>query len=119
MSTKIPKKPVRKRFDAADIKAVVDVLQQDELWPYFDRDKGALPHWKVFREKLESRYVSGTTPEISVVPTSSGTASIHVALGGLQIPAGSEVIVPPITDMGTIMPVICLLYTSPSPRDRG
>lgn len=41
-----------------------------------------------------------------VATTSSGTASIHTALGGGLIPAGSEVILPPITDAGTVFPII-------------
>ncbi|MBM4078075.1 MAG: hypothetical protein FJ272_02360 [Planctomycetes bacterium] len=35
----------------------------------------------------------------------SGTSSIFVALGALQLDCGSEVIVPPITDPGGVMPV--------------
>ena len=34
------------------------------------------------------------------------TSSIQVALGGLQVPAGSEVIVTPITDPGTVTPIL-------------
>lgn len=38
----------------------------------------------------------------------SGTNAIYCALGGLQIDALSEVIVPPITDPGGVMPVVLL-----------
>jgi hypothetical protein len=44
-----------------------------------------------------------------MVPTSSRTASIHVALGGLIIPAKREAIIPPITEIGTVMPIILLI----------
>ncbi|MBN1809426.1 MAG: DegT/DnrJ/EryC1/StrS family aminotransferase [Planctomycetes bacterium] len=40
------------------------------------------------------------------IATSSGTASIHVALGALDVGVGDEVIVPPITDQGTIIGVL-------------
>jgi len=37
-----------------------------------------------------------------VVACSSGTAAVHIAAASLNLPAGSEVIVPAITDMGTL-----------------
>jgi len=40
------------------------------------------------------------------VASTSGTAAVHVALGALDLNPGDEVIVPPITDMGTIIPIL-------------
>ncbi|MEX2683295.1 MAG: DegT/DnrJ/EryC1/StrS family aminotransferase [Candidatus Sigynarchaeota archaeon] len=40
------------------------------------------------------------------IPTSSGTAAIHAAIGALEIPPGKEVITSPITDMGTLIGVL-------------
>jgi len=40
------------------------------------------------------------------VASTSGTAAIHVALGALGVSPGEEVITSPITDMGTIYPII-------------
>jgi len=40
------------------------------------------------------------------VATTSGTAAIHVALGALDLNPGDEVITAPITDMGTVIPII-------------
>lgn len=40
------------------------------------------------------------------VAVSSGTAAVHTALGALNLDAGSEVITTPITDMGSISPII-------------
>lgn len=40
------------------------------------------------------------------VATSSGTASIHTAMIALGISPGDEVIVPPITDMGSLIPIL-------------
>ena len=100
-----PKPNSRKRFDEADRAAVAETLKQDELWPYMPNSDGK-NYWHDFRGKLEAYYSHKSKIAAKAIPASSGTAAIHVALGGLQIPAGSEVIVPPITDIGTIMPVI-------------
>ena len=40
------------------------------------------------------------------VASTSGTAAIHVALGGLDLEPGDEVITAPITDLGTVIPII-------------
>jgi perosamine synthetase len=41
-----------------------------------------------------------------VVPSTSGTSAIHVALGTINPEPGSEVIVTPISDMGSVAPII-------------
>ena len=38
----------------------------------------------------------------------SGTSALYVALGALKLPVGGEVVVPPITDPGGVMPVALL-----------
>ncbi|HWL53172.1 MAG TPA: DegT/DnrJ/EryC1/StrS family aminotransferase [Chthoniobacteraceae bacterium] len=38
--------------------------------------------------------------------TSSGTAAIHTALAALDLPPGSEVVCPPITDPGAVSPIL-------------
>lgn len=101
----LPPNPTRKRFDTEDAKIVIEALNQQELWPY-PQEQDQTNYWVGLRRELEERYSHQSGRTLSLVPASSGTAAIHIALGGLQIPAGSEVIVPPITDMGTIMPVI-------------
>ncbi len=40
------------------------------------------------------------------ITSTSGTTSIHVALGALDLQPGDEVITSPITDMGTIFPIL-------------
>ena len=40
--------------------------------------------------------------------TSSGTAAIHSALGALRLELYAEVISPPITDPGAVMPIVWL-----------
>lgn len=40
------------------------------------------------------------------VASSSGTAAVHIALGALDLNPGDEVITAPITDLGTIIPIL-------------
>src|SRR6185503_10744414 len=40
------------------------------------------------------------------VASTSGTAAIHVALGALDLNPGDEVITAPVTDLGTIIPIL-------------
>ena len=40
------------------------------------------------------------------VSSTSGTAAIHIALGALDLNPGDEIITAPITDMGTIIPIL-------------
>ena len=39
-------------------------------------------------------------------PCSSGTASLHIAVAALRLRPGEEVIVPPITDMGSVIGIL-------------
>lgn len=40
------------------------------------------------------------------VPASSGTAALHLAVAAVDPEPGDEVIVPPLTDMGTVFPIL-------------
>jgi len=60
-----------------------------------------------FAEALGGGYADGVN---------SGTNAVFVALGALQLEPGSEVIVPPITDPGGVMPV-AVLNCVPVPAD--
>ncbi|MGP9819816.1 DegT/DnrJ/EryC1/StrS family aminotransferase [Salinarimonas sp. NSM] len=99
-------KPTPIRFDLNDAAQVVAALAGQELWPYSRGGSPARNLWEEARAALERGFGASPHDPLWAVPASSGTAAIHVALGGLRIPAGSEVVVPPITDMGTVMPVI-------------
>ncbi len=50
--------------------------------------------------------VAKTYETVGAVASTSGTASIHVALGILGLEPGDEVITTPITDMGSIIPIL-------------
>lgn len=101
--------PKQERFKKSDFDAVIEALNQQELWPYrtASEKKDKEPSlWERSIATLENYYSQKSERNLRAVAASSGTAAIHVALGGLQIPAGTEVIMPPITDMGTVTPVI-------------
>ncbi|HVK04782.1 MAG TPA: DegT/DnrJ/EryC1/StrS family aminotransferase [Armatimonadaceae bacterium] len=55
--------------------------------------------------QLEEEFAAKHGAKFAVTCT-SGTAAIHIALIALGISPGDEVIVPPITDMGTLAPVL-------------
>ncbi|MEP4247364.1 DegT/DnrJ/EryC1/StrS family aminotransferase [Tateyamaria sp.] len=101
--TKIGK---RERFGSEERSLLGEALEAQDLWPYvYGNDRR---HFIGDAEDALRAYFGAKTDEDPpfVVPTCSGTSSIQVALGGLRIPAGSEVILPPITDIGTVMPII-------------
>lgn len=56
-------------------------------------------------KKFESEFAKRMGVKHGVAST-SGTAAIHVALGALGVSPGDEVITSPITDMGTIIPIL-------------
>jgi perosamine synthetase len=58
---------------------------------------------KVFQ--LEQQFAEHHGAKFAVA-TSSGTASIHAAMIATGLSPGDEVIVPPITDMGSIIPIL-------------
>lgn len=84
-----------KRFGAEELAQVTEALEQQTLF-YWAGEKV-----KTFCAKLAEMYGSQYC-----VATSSGTAAIHTALGALDVTEGDEVIVPPITDMGTLIGVL-------------
>lgn len=47
-----------------------------------------------------------TYPAKWLMPTSSCTAALHVAVSALQLPPGSEIITSPITDMGSVIGIL-------------
>lgn len=85
----------RTPFDAAELRLVRDALVSQNLCcidgqmvPAFER---------AFAELHDVPYAVAST---------SGTAAIHVALGAIDLEPGDEVITAPITDLGTIIPII-------------
>lgn len=83
------------RYGAAEREQLQEALDQQTL--FYAQGK------KV--KTLEERFAAKNGVRFAV-STSSGTASIHAALIALGISPGDEVIVSPITDMGSVIPIL-------------
>ncbi|MFH0922282.1 MAG: DegT/DnrJ/EryC1/StrS family aminotransferase [Fibrobacterota bacterium] len=84
-----------KRFGEPELAYLKEALDQNTLFYY----KGNMV--KRFVRKFADMYGFK-----HCVATSSGTASIHVALSAIGLSVGDEVIVPPITDQGSIIGIL-------------
>ncbi len=92
--------PRRIVVGTADRNALLALLDRElESGGGFDRYGGAEvdAYEREFAQHVGAAY--GTS-------ASSGTAAIHTALGALRLEPGSEVISPPITDPGAVMPIV-------------
>ena len=89
------------RFGKEELQNLEEALNQNTLFYWFGNMT------KRFTQKFADLY--GVK---HCVATSSGTASIHVALGACGVGPGDEVITSPITDMGS---VIGILYQNAVP----
>jgi dTDP-4-amino-4,6-dideoxygalactose transaminase len=87
--------PTRKPFGQEELKEVQEALASGNLFYASGQ--------KVYGFLEEFRRTFGVS---GVVPSTSGTAAIHVAVGALDLEPGDEVLVPPVTDMGSVAPII-------------
>lgn len=85
----------RRRWDARELDNLKRALEQTSLFYW----NGELTTELV--EKFRGYY-----PLKHIVPCSSGSAALHVAVAAAGLKPGDEVIVPPITDMGTVIGVL-------------
>ncbi len=81
----------RKRHGDLEKRLLAEVIDSDVLFYFLGS--------KVFEFQRRFAEMYGMK---HCIACSSGTAAMHIAVGALQIPAGSEVIVPAITDMGSL-----------------
>src|SRR5690349_16594052 len=84
-----------KKYGEDDLKELKEALDQGSL--FYAHGKKVKQLEEEFAGKMGFKYG---------VATSSGTATLHTAIMAAGISPGDEVIVPPITDMGTIVPVM-------------
>lgn len=84
-----------KRFGEAELNNLKEALSQNTLF-----------YWSGNMTKRLCAKFAELYGEKYCVATSSGTASIHVALGALGIGPGDEVITSPITDKGSIIGIL-------------
>ena len=87
--------PQRQRWGEAELARLTDMLRQSSLFYWKGPQTTAL--LDEFRRQYPLKYC---------FPSSSGTSAIHVAILALRLRPGDEVIVPPITDMGTVIGIL-------------
>jgi dTDP-4-amino-4,6-dideoxygalactose transaminase len=91
--------PVRRHFDGREQRAANRVLKREA------RIGGAVIYQGVEEEaycRAFADYMGGGYADA----VNSGTNAIYIALRALDLPPGSEVIVPPTSDAGGVMPVV-------------
>ncbi|HRE07654.1 MAG TPA: DegT/DnrJ/EryC1/StrS family aminotransferase [Opitutaceae bacterium] len=93
--------PRPRRWGAAELARLTAMVEQESLF-----------YWKGPQSTALLDAFRGHYPLRHAFPCSSGTAALHVAVAALRLEPGAEVIVPPITDMGS---VIGLLYQQAVP----
>lgn len=97
MPIRIKPFPVRThRFGLDEIQAITAALQRNELW-YWHENSFVEAATKAAAEKFGVPFC---------VATSSGTASLHVAIAAARLQPGMEVVTTPITDAGTINAIL-------------
>jgi len=84
-----------KRFGIEEVRELVEALEQNTL--FYHNGSKVKQFLRDFNELYGVSYC---------VATSSGTASIHTALGACGITVGDEVITSPITDQGTLIGIL-------------
>ena len=84
-----------RRFGEDELNELREALDQNTL--FYAHGKKTRQFEEAFAARYQARHC---------VATSSGTASIHTALAAVGIGAGDEVMVSPITDMGSIIGIL-------------
>jgi dTDP-4-amino-4,6-dideoxygalactose transaminase len=87
--------PDRRPFGADDAQQVLEALEQQTL--FFPGGRKVYEFEKKFGELYGVRHV---------VTSTSGTSAIHVALGALNPEPGDQIITTPVSDMGTVAPIV-------------
>jgi dTDP-4-amino-4,6-dideoxygalactose transaminase len=87
--------PQPKRWGAPELERLTAMVEQPSLFYWKGPQTTALVD--EFRRQYPLKYC---------LPCSSGTASLHVAVSALRLRPGDEVIVPPISDMGSYIGIL-------------
>lgn len=91
-----PFPPRPPRYDGREREYLGQALDHGELF-YWQQDGFTTRFLREACSVFGARYA---------VAASSGTAALHTAVGGLGIRPGAEVVTSPITDMGTLIPIL-------------
>ncbi len=84
-----------RKWGYAELREIIDVFESGQYYRY--GGSKVQDFEKAFRRAYGARHAVAST---------SGTAAIHVALGMLNPEPGSEIITGPITDLGSIVPIL-------------
>lgn len=87
--------PGRDPFGPADLEQLRSVIEQQTA--FFPTGTKVYQFERRFRELYGVGHATAST---------SGTAAIHVAVGALNLEPGDEVITTPLSDMGTVAPIV-------------
>jgi dTDP-4-amino-4,6-dideoxygalactose transaminase len=87
--------PARPKFGLKDVEHLLEALEQGTL--FFAIGKKVYEFQRRFAETFGVKYAVAST---------SGTSAIHVAVGSINPEPGSEIITTPISDMGTVAPIL-------------
>lgn len=87
--------PQRKTYGIEEAQQVIEALNSQDL--FFATAKKVYQFLNEFRKLYNIKHATAST---------SGTSAIHVALGALNLEPGDEVITTPISDMGTVAPIL-------------
>ncbi|MCC6416229.1 MAG: DegT/DnrJ/EryC1/StrS family aminotransferase [Opitutaceae bacterium] len=87
--------PLPRRFGPAELDRLTAMVEQRSLFYWQGPQTGALG--VEFRKHYPFKHI---------FPCSSGSASLHIAVASLRLKPGDEIIVSPITDMGSVIGII-------------
>ena len=87
--------PSTPRWGNIELKQLGEMLKQNTLF-----------YWKGPQNELLKQRFKEVCPVKYVHTCSSGTAAIHIAVCAARIGLGDEVITSPVTDIGTVIPII-------------
>jgi dTDP-4-amino-4,6-dideoxygalactose transaminase len=87
--------PTERKVGDEELKELKEVIESAWLFRWGGKKVEAFE--RAFAERHGVRFAVATT---------SGTASIHLAIGALQLDPGDEVITAPITDIGSVTPIV-------------
>jgi perosamine synthetase len=93
-TTPFPERPAR--FGQEELQALQQALAKNKLW-YWQQGSVVESVMKTIATRFGANYA---------VATSSGTASLHVAIAAARMRPGTEVVTTPITDIGTINAIL-------------
>jgi dTDP-4-amino-4,6-dideoxygalactose transaminase len=95
--TPVRKRPLPggKKVGKEELKELIDVIDSGDMFRYSGTKVKAFE--EEFRQLMGADYATAST---------SGTSAIHVAVGMVNPSPGDEIITAPITDIGTVIPIL-------------